>query len=71
MNMSPRAAAASAFWEWKPWMCSTSAALRDRPVSITSGIVADAARHNGANGDAGLDDRVQTILPVANAALVV
>ena len=36
MNISPRAAAASAFWEGKPWMCSTSAALRDRPVSITS-----------------------------------
>src|SRR5438067_14550 len=29
MNMSPSAAAASAFWEGKPWMCSTSAALRD------------------------------------------
>jgi hypothetical protein len=48
-----------------------SCIARPPGVHYIEGIVADAARHNGANGDAGLDDRVQTILPVANAALVV
>jgi len=44
-----------------------------RPAGVhhVEGILADATRYNGANRDAGLDDRVQAILPVANAALVV
>jgi len=40
-------------------------------VHYIEGIVADATRYNGANRDAGFDDRVQAILPVANAAFVV
>ena len=44
-----------------------------RPASVhhVKGIFADASRYNRANRNARLDDRVQAILPVANAALVV
>jgi hypothetical protein len=39
-----------------------------RPAGVhhVEGILADATRYNGANRDAGLDDRVQAILPVAH-----
>jgi hypothetical protein len=44
-----------------------------RPACIhhAEGILADATRYNGANRDASLDDRVQAVLPVPNAALVI
>ena len=35
------------------------------------GILADTTRYNGATRDASLDNRVQAVLPVAHAALVV
>ena len=44
---------------------------RSPGVHHVESVLADATRYNGANRDAGLDDRVQAILPVANAALVV
>ena len=40
-------------------------------VHHVEGILADAARYNGANSYASLDDRVRAGLPVPNAALVV
>jgi hypothetical protein len=44
-----------------------------RPACIhhAEGILADATRYNGANRDASLDYRVQAVLPVPNAALVI
>ena len=43
------------------------------PASVhhVEGILADATRYDGANRYTGLDDRVQAILPVANAAFIV